>query len=352
MVPRSASPRSSRPFLLPPGLKLLSTEQLDTLGQAIHGWHERARGASQAAARGRLVLVYLMLRHTGASLGEVLALDDRTSFDLPASAVTLRGSRGGAPRTIPLPQNVAGQLGRLLADRSYDGQRGTLFHLDPGYVRRQLYALAKECGIPKDCAGPRVIRVSRAVEQLRGGVPMPVVQAQLGLATATTTAALVRYDEPDIARICRAFLRQESRAKTSARNVFPAVIEALRPGPVLTEVRATTQGGLSITTIVTNHSVEHMGLEPGLPVEASVKAPLVMIAAGAARPRCSADNAWPGKVGSVRMDACVAEVVLILDGGEEVCAVVGATAWEAVALREGNRGWALIDASAVVLTVE
>lgn len=337
---------------MPPGLKLLSTAQLDTLGQAIQAWHHRARGASQAAARGRMVLVYLMLRHTGASLGEVLALDDRASFDLPASAVTLRGSRGGAPRTIPLPQHVAGQLGRLLADRSYDGQRGTLFHLDSGYVRRQLYALAKECGIPKDCAGPRVIRVSRAVEQLRGGVPMPVVQAQLGLATATTTAALVRYDEPDIARICRAFLRQESRAKTSARNVFPAVIEALRPGPVLTEVRATTQGGLLLTTIVTNHSVDHMGLEPGLPVEASVKAPLVMVAAGAARPRCSADNAWPGKVGSVRMDACVAEVVLILDGGEEVCAVAGATAWEAVALRQGDRGWALIDASAVVLTVE
>ncbi|MDZ4063577.1 MAG: TOBE domain-containing protein, partial [Coriobacteriia bacterium] len=70
------------------------------------------------------------------------------------------------------------------------------------------------------------------------------------------------------------------------------------------------------------------------------------------RPRCSADNAWQGKVTSVKDDGCVAEVVLLLDGGEEVCAVVGADQWHALALKEGSSAWALIDASAVVLTVE
>jgi molybdate transport system regulatory protein len=335
-------------FVTPPGLKLLSSEQLDTLARALSDWRQAAKGSRSIASRTRLYLVFLVLRHAGASLREALAIDDRKDFDPRAATVAL----GKVRRTVPLPGHVTGEIRALLEDPLYQGMRGSVLRLDPGYVRRQLYDRATTCGIPKDCVGPRVIRASRAVELLRGGVPMPVVQAQLGLATATTTAALVHYDEPDVARICRAFLRQEARAKTSARNVFAAVVTRLRRGSVLTAVHAVTPTKRAISTIVTNHSVEHLGLQPGVSVEASVKAPLVMIAASTKRPRCSADNVWRGKITSVEDDGCVAEVVLLLDGGEEVCAVVGADQWHALALKEGSSAWALIDASAVVLTVE
>jgi len=348
MTGKAVSPKHSGIFLTPPGLKALSTEQLDTLARRLSDWRTQAKGNKAVASRTRLYLVFLVLRHAGASLGEALAIDDLEDFDPKAATVAL----GKAPRRVPMPKHVAGELQRLLADPAYQAIRGSVLHLDPGYVRRQLYALAQTCGIPKDHAGPRVLRVSRAVEQLRGGVPMPVVQAQLGLATATTTAALVRYEEPDVARICRAFLRQEARAKTSARNVFAAVVKRLVRGSTLTAVHAVTSTNQGLTAIVTNHSVEHLGLEPGIPLEASVKAPLVMIAAGKQRPRCSADNCWRGAVTSFKDDGCIAEVVLLLDGGEEVCAVVGADRWHALSLKEGAFAWALIDASAVVLTVE
>lgn len=338
-------PSRTGALVTPSGLKVLSTEQLDTLARALADWRTQTKGKRAVASRTRLYLVFLVLRHAGASLGEALAVDDLEDFDPKAATVAL----GKASRKVPLPKHVASEIQRLLADPAYRATRGYVLHLDPGYVRRRLYALAQTCGIPKDHAGPRVIRASRAIEQLRGGVPMPVVQAQLGLATATTTAALVRYEEPDIARICRAFLRQEARSKTSARNVFAAVVTRLQRGSVLTAVHSVTAANREISTIVTNQSVEHLGLEPGVPVEASVKAPLVMIAAGKNRPRCSADNCFKGKVTSVKDDGCIAEVILLLDGGEEVCAVISA---DRLSLKEGAPAWALIDASAIVLTVE
>ncbi len=346
-MPNVTPPRTGA-FVTPPGLKHLSTEQLDTLVQALSVWRAQPKGRSAIASRTRLYLLVLVLRHAGPSLRDAIAIDDRKDFDPKAATVAL----GKVKRKVPLPKHVALEVARLLADPAYRALRGSVLHLDPGYVRRQLYALAQTCGIPRDHAGPRVIRVSRAVEQLRGGVPMPVVQVQLGLATATTTAALVRYQEPDIARICRAFLRQEARAKTSARNVFAVVVTRLQRGSVLTAVHTHTVTNQALTAIVTNHSVEHLGLESGLAAEASVKAPLVMIAAGKQPPRCSADNCFRGKVTSVKVDGCVAEVVLLLEGGEEVCAVVGADRWQSLSLKQGAVAWALIDASAVVLTVE
>lgn len=346
--PPTSQPRRTGAFVTPPGLKLLSTEQLDTLAHAASVWRTQPNGSAAVAARTRLYLVFLVLRHAGASLREALAIDDRKDFDERNATVAL----GKTKRKVPLPKHAVTEIVRLLADPAYRAMRGSVLHLDPGYVRRQLYALAQTCGIPKDHAGPRAIRVSRAVEQLRGGMPLPVVQAQLGLATATTTTSLVRYEEPDIARICRAFLRQEARAKTSARNVFGAVVTRLQRGSVLTAVHATTAANQELTAIVTNHSVEHLGLEPGVSVEASVKAPLVMIAAGKQRIRCTADNCFNGKVTSVKDDGCIAEVVLLLDSGEEICAVVAAHRWRALPLKEGSIAWALIDASAVVLTVE
>jgi molybdopterin-binding protein/molybdate transport repressor ModE-like protein len=62
---------------------------------------------------------------------------------------------------------------------------------------------------------------------------------------------------------------------SSARNVLPVVISAVRPrGRLTTEVRGTWHG-LTVKVVVTPRSVERMRLAPGRPAYLHVKAPAV-----------------------------------------------------------------------------
>lgn len=69
--------------------------------------------------------------------------------------------------------------------------------------------------------------------------------------------------------------------KTSARNVFQGRIVALRQSGLLVEAILSTAGGLRVAALITDESYRSLALEEGKLVNASVKAPWVMIEAGA-----------------------------------------------------------------------
>ncbi|CAD7775508.1 Tyrosine recombinase XerD [Candidatus Methanoperedenaceae archaeon GB37] len=54
------------------------------------------------------------------------------------------------------------------------------------------YERAKEADIPKDLAHPHILRHTRAIELLRAGVPVTIVQDLLGHSALTTTAVYLR----------------------------------------------------------------------------------------------------------------------------------------------------------------
>lgn len=146
---------------------------------------------------------------------------------------------------------------------------------------------------------------------------------------------------------------QNACMKVSARNVFRGVIHALDPGRVSAEVRVELAGGAWLTAVVTTQACRELGLVPGGPVVALVKASGVMLMAGAntggaGLPGCSS---LPGQVKSVRAGAVHAEVTLALAGGTELTAVVTADAVRELALAPGAAATALVPASRVVLGV-
>ena len=65
--------------------------------------------------------------------------------------------------------------------------------------------------------------------------------------------------------------------KVSARNVFEGTITALIDGQVNAEVEFTTAGGDRLVAVVTEGSVKALGLAPGKPVVALVKALLKLV---------------------------------------------------------------------------
>lgn len=67
--------------------------------------------------------------------------------------------------------------------------------------------------------------------------------------------------------------------KVSARNLIPGKITAVTTGLVNSEVVIEVAPGVTVTSVITKHSAENMGLQEGQAVKAMVKATEVMLIA-------------------------------------------------------------------------
>jgi molybdate transport system regulatory protein len=133
--------------------------------------------------------------------------------------------------------------------------------------------------------------------------------------------------------------------------VFSGKISALKEGPVNAEVEITTEGNDQIVAIVTEGSIESLGLALGKEAVAWVKAPWVMVLAGEPTIRFSARNQFAGTVSSVVKGAVNAEVAITLPGGTVVIAIVTNESVLDLGLTPGAAATALIKASHVLLGV-
>ena len=144
-------------------------------------------------------------------------------------------------------------------------------------------------------------------------------------------------------------LIQRMMIQTSARNKLFGRVEAVRAGAVNDEVTLSLPGGLRIVSTITHESVETLGLVPGAEAFALVKASSVMIGLPDPAARLSARNQLPGTVARVVPGAVNAEVVLDLDGGGTVAAIINNGALADLELKEGVRALAIFKASSVIL---
>ena len=137
----------------------------------------------------------------------------------------------------------------------------------------------------------------------------------------------------------------------SARNVFKGKVTALVDGAVNAEVELTLAGGDKIVAVVTEGSVNSLGLAVGKEAVAYVKAPWVIVLAGDAAVKFSARNQLGGTVDSVQKGAVNSDVSIRLAGGALVHAVITNDALLELGLKPGVPACALIKASHVILGV-
>lgn len=138
---------------------------------------------------------------------------------------------------------------------------------------------------------------------------------------------------------------------SSARNEFSGTVTAVTKGAVNAEVILDIGDGQQLTAIITNSSVDSLGLAAGKPAVALVKAPWVIITTND-RLRTSARNRLCGNVSTVREGAVNGEVVLDIGAGKSVAAIVTNESIRALGLKPGVRACALIKASHIILAVE
>lgn len=137
---------------------------------------------------------------------------------------------------------------------------------------------------------------------------------------------------------------------TSARNELAGTIKSVTPGAVNSEVVLDVGGGDEVVAIITNASVEHLGLERGAAALALIKAPWVILSTSD-KLRTSARNCFGGVVEAVEQGAVNDEVILKLAGGARLTAVVTRDSVRELGLQPGVRAWALIKASHVLIAV-
>jgi molybdate transport system regulatory protein len=139
--------------------------------------------------------------------------------------------------------------------------------------------------------------------------------------------------------------------KTSARNQFVGHVTSVRAGAVNDEVELTLPGGAKVVATVTRESTESLGLRTHMTAIALVKASSVMLATEIGDAKLSSRNQLTGVVTSVTPGAVNAEVLLEVDGGVHIAAIVTQASVKALGLQPGVQATALFDASSVILAV-
>ncbi len=346
-------PKATRLFFVPEGVRYLDSLQLNDLGQAMDQWAAAARSAPMRRARQRVRLLYLMLRYSGAKLGEVLALDDTRDLDFARSVVSLAGPPGSPEsREVILPVFLLAEIQAFLADPGNEPLRGKLFALDQGFVRRKLLDQAPRVAFPRELLNPTVLRHSRAVELLREGVPLPVVQGLLGHASLVLTAGYCAFSEHDSKRILNHVIQKETPMKTSARNTFSGVVSAVRGKQLLVEVVVKTKSGREVVTVITDESRKNLGIAEGKAVAAIVKAPFVLLSKDEGQARMSARNHYLGTITAIRSDDVAVEVVGTLDDGMVMCALITNESVGSMDLKVGDQVWFFFKAFSPILLAD
>jgi molybdate transport system regulatory protein len=137
--------------------------------------------------------------------------------------------------------------------------------------------------------------------------------------------------------------------KISARNVLPGTVKEIKKGAVNAEVALSLRGGEEVVSIITNASVERLGLQTGAEAFAIVKASDVIVGKGLENAKISARNVLTGNVLGLREGAVNSEVEIRLPGGTILVASITKESVNALGLKRDDTVNAVIKASHVMV---
>jgi len=139
--------------------------------------------------------------------------------------------------------------------------------------------------------------------------------------------------------------------KISARNVLEGKVRNVTKGAVNAQVTLVLTGGEHIVSVITNSSVDSLGLAEGKTAFAIVKASEVIVGKGVDGAQLSARNVLSGVVANALDGAVNSEVEITLAGGSTVVASITKESVHALALKQGDQVSAIVKASNVMIGV-
>ncbi|MBU1171454.1 MAG: TOBE domain-containing protein [Proteobacteria bacterium] len=328
----------------------LDSVQLGDLEQSFRTWARDSNRKDVQNARKRILMVFLLIRYTGAKLNEVLGLKPFADINFSKHELVFPTPPiSSGSRIVPIPEDVSREIEAALSKPDFRDSLKQGFNVDPAFVRRKFYERALDCGFSKHLGGPEMIRKARAVELLKGNMPLPAVQSLLGHARPNQTSSYVSFSKDEINQATRLFMERESSRKTSARNAFFCKISHILMGDIQTRVDMVTMEGHHVTTVITTDSLKALGLAKGSLITAEVKAPWIDLYKGKTEPLSSAENRFQGVITDIKKGTVNSEYVIQVSSKTALCSIVSSDVENRLSLRTGDRVWALFNCFAVVL---
>jgi len=337
---------------MPDKANCLDAVQMSRLEQSFRSWADGAQRADVCLSRRRILLIFLLIRYTGAKLNEVLTLRPFRDIDFKHHIVFLgriEKKNGRPQREVQIPEMLSEEIRSLLDDPAFKKYLGSVFKVDPGHVRRKFYERALSSGFPPSMGSPESIRRSRAVELMQSNMPLPVVQRILGHSTLNMTASYVVFSDADIRQVAKHFIDKESHRKTSARNSFFGKISSIKKGDIQAKVEMITLSGDIVTTIITNDSLLRLGLKTGSLITAEVKAPWVILQKSDKEPESTAENRFAGIISRINKGEITTEYVVRISDGTELCSVVTTENARQMGFKKNDQVWVTFNSFSVVL---
>ncbi|MDO9530173.1 MAG: site-specific integrase [Syntrophales bacterium] len=196
---------NSFPITVDRPMQYLAESQVNSMTSVFQEWYDTSPTKAKRKSRGRYWLTFLVLRYTGARIGEVLSIDDKVDIDFRNTEIRLitlkRHNSKVQSRIVPVPGNVTSEIATYVAE--FPDQRGKVFKLDQSNFRQVFCERATTANIPREMAHPHILRHTRAIELLRAGVPVTIVQDILGHSALTTTAIYLRMSGQEAKGILR-----------------------------------------------------------------------------------------------------------------------------------------------------
>lgn len=139
--------------------------------------------------------------------------------------------------------------------------------------------------------------------------------------------------------------------RTSARNHFYGKVVHIAAGTVNDEVELEMPGGYRIVAMITKESSARLALQVGSEAFALIKASSIILATCDEAARYSARNRLSGTVSRLLGGAVNDEVVIELQGGGTIVAIVTRESSTTLRLAVGAKVTALFKASSVILGI-
>jgi len=328
----------------------LDSVQLAQLEQSFRDWAARPDRPDLVTSRKRILLIFLLIRYTGAKLNEVLSMRPATDIDAGAKTIAFGGHVGSKaePRQVHVSEALLADFSSISRTLEVN-DAGCIFAIDPAFVRRKFYERAHACGFSKKQGGPEMLRKARTLELLQDSLPLPAIQQVLGLSTLDLTSSHVIFSESELEQAVRWFVERESRRTTSARNSFFGKITALKKDAVQTLLELSVTDGKTIKAIVTNDSAKKMGLKVGRMVTAEIKATWLIIERPDRPGYSSLENEREGEITRITRGKVNTECVVQVRQGMELCAVISTWGFEQLSLDLGDQARIVFSCNSVIL---
>jgi len=188
-------------------IKYLTESQLNNLIATFQSWYDdKSISDTKRRIRGRYWLVFLTLRFTGARISEVINIkhEDIDFRNSEIRLITLKRhnpKKKGQYRIVPVPSSLTSEIANYIVE--YPHMRDKVFKVDRSNFNKVFKERCLEAGIPSKLAHPHILRHTRAIELLRAGVPVTIVQDLLGHSALTTTAIYLKISGQEAKGILR-----------------------------------------------------------------------------------------------------------------------------------------------------